>query len=300
VGSSNMDLISYVPHLPLPGETIEGSSFKSGFGGKGANQAVMASLLGGDVAFIGKVGDDLYGQQMKDNFKNHSINISHLSQASNSTSGLAPIFVSSSGENCIVIIPGANNLITIEEIRNAQNLIQKAQVVLFQLEIPLEVSMEALKIAKEGQALTIFNTAPAKKVLPDELYSLVDILCANQTELQTITGETVTSVNEAIQASKKLIQKGVKRVLITLGSEGSMLIEGESQIVIPAAKPPNPVIDTAGAGDCYLGSFAYFLAKTGDYKSAMEKASHISAISVTRHGIQTSYPKRSELPNNFF
>jgi len=258
VGSSNLDLSTYVETLPKPGETLEGTNFKTGFGGKGANQAVTAALLGADVAFVGKIGDDTYGTQMKDNFIKRKIDVHHLSTASNTVSGIASIYVSATGENCIVIIPGANNLITPQEIHNATELIQNSRILLVQLEIPLDSTTEALKIAKKYNVTTIFNTAPAKKALPKEIYPFVDILCGNETELEVLSGKSVQNVNDAEIAAKLMLEKGAKQVIVTLGAQGSLFVDKEKTIHVPAEKPPEPVKDTSGAGDCYLGSLAFF------------------------------------------
>jgi len=300
VGSSNFDLIAYVHDLPKPGETLEGYNFKNVFGGKGANQAVMAALLGAKVAFVGKVGVDTYGSQMKQNFIDHNIDIQHLSTATNTSSGLALIFVSSTGENCIVIVPGANNLVTPQEVKGASQIIQQAKVLLVQLEIPLDSTTEALQIAKKSNVTTILNTAPAKHSLPDEIYNFVDILCANQTELEILTGQQVHNITEATMASKTLLGKGVKHVLVTLGEQGSLLVDKEKSTHVPADIPADPVIDTTGAGDCYLGSFAYFFASGESIESSMCKASYIAGVSVSRLGTQTSYPTKDQLPQKLF
>jgi len=298
VGSSNMDLIAYVPTLPKAGETLTGNSFQSGFGGKGANQAVMAALLGANVAFVGKVGDDLYGNQMTSNFEKHNIDISHLNVAQNITSGLAPIFVSESGENCIVVIPGANNLITPEEVRKSSALIHNAKVLLVQLEIPLESTIEALKVAKENpNVITILNPAPAPKTaLPDHIFQYVDILCPNETELSILTGNVIDGISAIKTATKTLLDRGVKQLIVTMGKDGSILVNRQQAVHVPAIKLTRPVIDTAGAGDCFLGSFAYFLANGNSTVDSMKIASFIAGISVTRKGTQTSYPARNELP----
>jgi len=243
-----MDLISYVSVLPKPGETITGNSFQSSFGGKGANQAVMAALLGDKVAFVGKIGDDLYGSQMIKNFEKSNIDISHLFIAKNTSSGLAMIFVSSGGQNTIVVTPGANDLITPEEVRKASKVIQNAKVLLVQLEIPMESTLEALKIAKTSpnKVTTILNSAPAKSALPDHIFQYVDILCPNETELSIITGLPVNSLEEIKKATKSLLERGVKQLIVTLGADGSLLVTPNKVVYIPAAKLSSPVIDTAG------------------------------------------------------
>jgi len=296
-----MDLIAYVDVLPKPGETLTGNSFQSCFGGKGANQAVMSALLGDKVAFVGKIGDDLYGNQMIKNFENYKIDTSHLYVAQNTSSGLAMIMVSQNGENTIIVIPGANDLITPEEVRKATPVIEKAKVLLVQLEIPMESTLEALKIAKASpNVTTILNCAPAKSSIPDHIFQYVDILCPNETELSILTGLPVNGIEDIKQASKSLLERGVKQLIVTMGSDGSLLVNSNKVLHIPASKLSAPVIDTAGAGDCYLGSFAYFLANGFPIEIAMEKATILSGLSVTRKGTQTSYPSPNTLPAEFF
>jgi len=298
VGSSNMDLISYVPRMPKPGETIAGTKFRTGYGGKGANQAVMAALLGGDVEFVGKVGVDAFGTEMRDNFKKLGIKTGHLLVTDLASSGVAPITVSDDGENSIIVVLGANLLLREEEVRNARNTISAAQVLLTQLEITLETTMEALKIGKENSVTTILNTAPAKSALPLEIYKTIDILCANETELEILTSLTVKNKEESVKAARVILDRGVGQVIVTMGGDGSMLVTEDNVTHVPSSKVK--VTDTTGAGDCFIGSFAYFLALGSLPIKAMEKASFCAGISVTRLGTQTSYPRKSEIPDSFF
>jgi len=191
-------------------------------------------------------------------------------------------------------------LVTQQEILEATKIVQNARVVLTQLEIPLARTIDALKIAKEGKVTTILNTAPAKEALPEDIYGLVDILCANETELRILSGQLVNNQEDAIRAAKSLLGKGAKQVIVTLGAQGSLFVDKEKSTHVPAQKLSEPVRDTSGAGDCFLGSFAYFLSSGFDIETSMKKASYIAGISVTRLGTQSSYPSKDELPLDLF
>jgi len=297
VGSSNMDLIAYTPHLPKPGETICGSKFKMGFGGKGANQAVMAAMLGAETTMICKVGTDIFGVNMIENFKKKNVNISYILTTDLESSGVAPISVSEEGENSIVIVPGANNLLSVDEVENAREVFRRSSILLTQLEIQLETTMTALRIGKEEGVMTILNPAPAQK-LSEDIYQYVDILCLNETELEIMSEMPVINLDQIRAGARKLLNKGVKKIIVTLGDKGSLYIDNEETFLVDPIKVE--VKDTTGAGDCYLGSLAYFLSKGKPMKTAMEYASYIAGISVTREGTQTSYPTLESLPKHFF
>eukprot|EP01121_Diplochlamys_sp_Union-15-3_P008269 TRINITY_DN2185_c0_g1_i1.p1 TRINITY_DN2185_c0_g1~~TRINITY_DN2185_c0_g1_i1.p1 ORF type:complete len:309 (+),score=78.19 TRINITY_DN2185_c0_g1_i1:89-1015(+) len=294
VGSSNMDLISYVPHLPKKGETLFGSKFVTGFGGKGANQAVMAALLGSHTVMIGKVGTDEFGKQMKQNFESKKVDTKYLFVTDECSSGVAPIFVSEDGSNSIVVVSGANDLLTESEIRQAEEAFKDCKVVLSVLEIPVSAVIEGLKLGKKHGAVTILNPAPAQKNLPDELFKHTDIIVPNESELELLTGINITSEEEIKKAATLLLEKGVKQVVVTLGEKGCLYLSKEGTIRVPSVKVQAK--DTTGAGDCFLGSFAYFLGCGLNVEESINRATKVASISVQREGTQSSYPSTTELP----
>lgn len=294
VGASNLDLISYVPRLPKMGETLHGTRFHMGFGGKGANQAVMAAKLGADVAMVTKLGQDIFGENTLKNFQSWGIDTTHVLFTDQAFSGVAPIAVDPDGHNAIIIVTGANDLLTLEEIEAARPTIRQSQILVCQLEIPLEITLAALRIAKEEGVTTIFNPAPARPELPDELYRLSDIFCPNESETELLTGMPVGSLEEAREAARVLLQRGAGQVILTLGERGSLLVTDSEMIHVPAV--PVKALDSTGAGDAFVGSLAYFLAAGKPVVEAMRRANHIAAISVQSSGTQTSFPTAAELP----
>lgn len=297
VGSSNMDLISYVDAFPKSGETIRGKKFQTGFGGKGANQAIAAGKLGADVKMIVKLGSDSFGEQMKQNFLKYGISEEHILVTNEAASGVAPIAVDSSGNNNIIIIPGANDLLTPEEIQAHENAFIGSRVLLTQLEVKLESTVEALKIGQKHGLTTILNTAPAA-LLPSDIYQHVSILCANETELETLSGKPVNSVDDAVVAARVLLNFGAKQALITLGSQGCLLVTPDTTIYEPSEKVK--AIDTTGAGDCFLGAFAFFLGRGFPIATCMKRANIVAAFSVQREGTQTSFPLAQQLDQTLF
>ncbi|CAH1263239.1 RBKS [Branchiostoma lanceolatum] len=302
VGSCNMDLISYVPRLPKPGETIHGHKFSLGFGGKGANQCVMAARLGAATAMVAKVGDDVFGSNFVQNFKDNGVNVDHVQVTKEAATGVAPIAVNDDGQNSIIIVSGANLKLTAADVREHESVVTHAKVLICQLEIQPETSLEALRIAKQHGVTTILNPAPAQATLDPELYKVSDIFCPNETEAEILTGLPVTTVEEAEKAADVLLDKGCKKVIITLGEKGCLCKSSKSEkgIHVPARKV-SPV-DTTGAGDAFVGSLAYYMACHKDLRleEAIQKACHISSISVCSPGTQTSFPYRKDLPQDLF
>ncbi len=294
VGASNLDLISYVPRLPRLGETLHGTRFHMGYGGKGANQAVMAAKLGGDVAMVTKLGQDIFGENTLKNFQSWGINTKHVLFTDQAFSGVAPIAVDPDGHNSIIIVTGANDLLTAEEIEEARPVIAAAQIVVCQLEIPLETTLAALRIARQEGVRTIFNPAPARANLPDELYQLSDIFCPNESETELLTGMPVGDLEEAEAAARALMKRGAGVVILTLGERGSLLVTADQAVHVPAT--PVKALDSTGAGDAFVGSLAYFLAAGKALTEAIRRANHIAAISVQYSGTQTSFPNAADLP----
>jgi ribokinase len=296
VGASNLDLISYVPRLPHIGETLHGTRFHMGYGGKGANQAVMAAKLGGDVAIVTKLGQDIFGENTLKNFRSWGIDTRHVLFTDQAFSGVAPIAVDPDGHNAIIIVTGANDLLTPQEIEAALPVIAAAQILVCQLEIPMETTLAALRIARQEGVTTIFNPAPARPSLRDELYQLSGIFCPNESETELLTGLPVNSQEETEAAARALLQRGAGTVILTLGERGSLLVTATDSVHVPATSVK--ALDTTGAGDAFVGSLAYFLAAGKPLAEAMRRANYIAAISVQSSGTQTSFPLAADLPSD--
>ncbi len=294
VGACNLDLISYVPRLPRMGETLHGTRFHMGFGGKGANQAVMAAKLGSSVTVVAKVGEDVFGKDTLRNFERWGVNTKHVYLTDEAFSGVAPIAVDPEGHNSIIIVTGANDLLTPEDVNAARPVIAGARVLVCQLEIPLETTLAALRIAREEGVKSIFNPAPARPDLPDDIYPLSDIFCPNETETEILSGLPVKSIEEAEAAGHALLEKGAGVVILTLGERGSLLITETETKHAPVASVK--ALDTTGAGDAFVGSLAHFLASEKAIYEAMERANRIAALSVLSAGTQTSFPEAKDLP----
>jgi len=235
------------------------------------------------------------------NFTQNGVNTDHLffEQDESISSGVAPIWVDAHGNNSIIIIPGSNDFITKEEIESARSTIAASQYVVFQMEIKTEITLEAMKISKKEGAKIILNPAPAHEKLSDEMYSLCDILCPNETELEELTEKKVSKLEDAIEAAKILLEKGVRVVVVTLGAQGSLLVT-PTEVFHAPLETPVKAVDTTGAGDCFIGSLVYFLASGKSIHEAMKRANIVASLSVQKEGTQTSYPWRKDLPSNLF
>lgn len=294
VGACNLDLISYVPRLPRMGETLHGNRFHMGFGGKGANQAVMAAKLGGDVAMVAKLGQDVFGENTLKNFESWGVDTQHVHLTDQAFSGVAPIAVDPEGHNAIIIVTGANDLLTEKEIEAARPSIAAAQILVCQLEIPLETTLTSLRIAHQEGVRTIFNPAPARPNLPEELYQLSDIFCPNESETELLTDMPVLTLEQAETAARVLVERGAGTVILTLGERGSLLVTESTTEHVPVE--PVKALDTTGAGDAFVGSLAYFLASGKSLTEAISRANRLAAISVQSSGTQTSFPEAKNLP----
>lgn len=295
VGSSNTDLIARVSRLPQPGETLHGSTFRTGFGGKGANQAVMAAKLGAQVRVVTKLGRDTFGEETLFNYRQQGIDTSHVLFDDRAASGVALIMVDEdNGQNSIVIVPGANDALTPADVQAAREAITSSQMVLCQVEIPLETTRETFKIAREaGDVTTIFNPAPAA-ALPDDLLSLTDILIPNEVEIGMLVGRAIDDDTQLVEAARELQSRGPKIIVVTLGSRGVVVFEGNGD---PHRIPVEKVraVDTTGAGDAFVGSFAYLLGTGREVVDAARRASAIATRSVLKPGTQSSFPSRGEV-----
>jgi ribokinase len=294
VGSINLDMNAYVDRFPKVGETMHGLRFATGYGGKGANQAVMAARMGGAVSFVGSVGDDLFGRDMRANMAAEGISTEYITTSAGLSSGVAVITVSEQGDNTIIVIAGANGRVDATAVGASWEAIASARVLVCQLEIPLEGTRLALRKAREAGVMTIFNPAPASRDLPDELFELSNICCPNETEAEILTGVTIKNEEDAAEAAHRLLDRGAQNVIITLGARGSLLVNGaetlhiETDVVQP--------VDTVGAGDAFVGSLAYFLAGGKALPEAIRRANQIASISVQYAGAQSSYPRVKDLP----
>jgi ribokinase len=294
VGAANMDLISYVARLPRMGETLHGSKFHMGFGGKGANQAVMAAKLGAQVSMVTKLGRDIFGENTLKNFRSYGIDCTQVLFTDEAFSGVAPIAVDTEGKNSIIIVTGANDLLSSEEIEASRALIAGAKILVCQLEIPLDTTIAALRIAHQEKVRTIFNPAPGRASLPEEIFRLSDILCPNESETELITNLPTGSIAEADTAARALLAKGASTVVLTLGERGSLLVTEQETEHIPAKEVK--AMDSTGAGDAFIGSLAYFVAAGKTLPEAVRRATDIAAISVQASGTQSSFPNAVDLP----
>jgi ribokinase len=286
VGSAMMDLTAYAKVLPEPGQTLVGQIFTTGFGGKGANQAVMAALCGAPVHFIGKLGKDVFGDAIAENFNSVGMNVSYVDRSDTPT-GVAHIWVDGEGENRIIIIPGANHEIEVSRAVDAINNIPGLNIVIAQCEIKQEVTVAAFKAAKSRGCTTILNPAPFE-VLSQELIDLCDWIIPNETEFRELHGELPTS-DEILKSFRPS-----KNSIITVGSQGAIFVDSEGTIVRCAAPQTTPV-DTTGAGDSFVGSFAFALSQGHDPVRAMEFGVKVASNSVTKKGAQSSYPNQAEI-----
>lgn len=294
VGSSNTDMVVRAEKIPAPGETIMGNEFDTIPGGKGANQAVAAARAGGEVTFIAKVGADDLGQKAIEGYEQESINTAHILKTDQAPSGVALIIVDeTSGQNSIVVAPGANGELSPKNIVEAEGAISKADTVLLQLETPLETVQKALQLAKAKGKTTILNPAPARH-LNDELLNLVDIITPNESETALLTGILPTNEQETMDAASALLKKVNQAVIITLGSAGVyyQTKEGDQAFV---ATTKVQAIDTTAAGDVFNGYLAAALSDGKSLRTAIELANKAAAISVTRKGAQPSVPLLSEI-----
>ena len=290
VGSSMIDLISKVPRLPKMGETLVGRSFHLGYGGKGANQAVMAAKLGAQVTMVNKVGRDVFGEGTLKNYQEQGIDTTHV-MFDERFSGVAPIFVDDNAQNFIVIVPGANSGLSPADVQSARQVILDSDILICQLEIPMETTLEAFRVAKSGNVRTILNPAPAAPI-PDELLQLADIFAPNETETELLTDLPVDTLVEVEVAARKLLSRGTKTVILTLGERGALLVDEDTVENIPAAKVD--AVDPTGAGDAFVGSLAVYLGEGLPLRDAIRRANAVAALSVTRIGTQVSFPKRAE------
>lgn len=293
IGSLNMDLVVNVDTMPKPGQTIIGSNFKEVPGGKGANQAVAMTRLNGNVSMIGKVGEDGFGQTLINSLKNDKVDTTYI-QTSKGATGVALITVDKNAQNSIVVSPGANFEVKEDDIDNNIEVIKNSDIVVLQLETPLNTIKYALNKAKELNKYTILNPAPAVK-LDDEIIKNVDLLTPNETELEIISGVSIETEEDIQKAAQIMIEKGVKELIVTLGSKGSLYINKEKSMFKKAYKVE--AVDTTAAGDSYTGALAVALSQDKNIEDAMDFASKVGALSVLKEGAQSSLPTLEDVKN---
>ena len=293
IGSLNIDMVMKVDHMPTVGETILCDGMKLVAGGKGANQACAAGRLGTDVTMLGAIGNDSHGEMQRDSLQRSGVDVSGLITKERVSTGTAFITVNKEGNNSIVVVQGANEQFTPEDIEAHRDLLEECEIVILQLEIPMDTVLYAVKLARTLGKTVILDPAPVPEHFPEELYQYVDIIKPNESELSRLTGiaDTQNHLEEAVQIVK---DHGVKNVLVTLGGDGVYLdTENESPVHIPAKKVE--VVDTTAAGDSFTAALAAMLLEGKTLKEAAEFANQVSAIVVTREGAQESIPTLQEV-----
>lgn len=291
IGSLNMDLGCRIPRLPFAGETISGSDFSTSPGGKGANQAVAAARLGGDVHLIGCIGNDFNGSVLYTVVKEFGVNVAHVSRAQNLPTGCAFILLDENGQNSIVVVPGANHSLAPEDMDDAEGLIQRAAIVLLQLEIPLPIAERAAALCRKHCVFTILDPAPAPPQGLTPLLASVDILTPNQSEAETLLGRRAANPEEAGQA---LIERGAQCVILKLGEDGALIIKRNKKTVhVPAFKVH--AVDTTAAGDAFNGALAVAISEGRPLPDAVRFACAAGALACSNHGAMLSMPHRKEV-----
>ena len=290
VGSANIDLVTYTDQFPKPGETIFGQKFDLGFGGKGANQAVAAKLCGAEVLMIACVGNDLFGSATIKNFKDLGIDTSHVKQVEGVSSGVAPIFVDSSGQNRILVIKGANDQLKSADIDAAAAALKHADCIVLQFEIPLETVYYTIQFARRNKIPCVLNPAPAQPIDMKAVAGL-DYFVPNESEAETIAGTHIQTLDDAKRCAEEFLAGGVRRVIVTLGANGALLAGKEGMQHVSAFRMNS--VDSTGAGDAFIGSFATFLAEGMPEGEAVRRANLYAGLSTTRIGTQKSFCSRS-------
>lgn len=292
IGSLNMDMVVRTNRSPDAGETLIGQAFALSPGGKGANQAVAAARLGAEVSMIGRVGKDTFGSEMLEIIRNEGIHIEHISVSEHQATGVASIIIEEDGENRIIVVPGANIELTVEDIQALEAVISQTKIIVLQLEMDLAMSEQAIAIAHRKGIPVILNPAPAR-VLKDEMLAQVSYLTPNETEAGILSGMTVDSAETAEQAARILLQKGVQNVIVTLGSKGALIVNAEGAKAVPGF--PVKAVDTVAAGDSFNGALAQQLVLGKTLEEAVSFANAVGALAVGKEGAIPSLPQLSEV-----
>ena len=291
VGSLNVDLTTIIDRMPRAGETIFGREFHLGFGGKGGNQAAAARICGAEVAMVARVGDDLFGPATINDLNRTGIDTQYVTTTPGASSGVAPIFVDSSGQNRILVVKGANDLLSPQDIDAAADVIERADIVILQFEIPLETVYYALDAAHARGVRTILNPAPGQAVDVARLRN-VDYLIPNETEAEALTGMQIQNLDDARACAERLIEMGLRQVVITLGANGALFASKEGVAHIPPFEVA--AVDTSGAGDAFIGSFAYSLASGLSEQDAIARANLYAALSTLKPGTRGAFATQEE------
>lgn len=306
IGSCFVDMISYVPRLPKSGETIKGTKFQLDFGGKAANQCVMAQKLGAKTIMIAKLGDDQFGIDTIQNFKRFGVNTKFISMTDEADTGVTNIAVNKSGEPAFISLAGANRHFTLGDVKAAEQLIKSCPVMVCDKGIPLQIAAAALQYGKELGSRTIFNPSPKLESLSQDVYMNCDVLVLNKDEGESLTQVSANDIEGTKQVLCKLHKWGVKQIVLTLGAEGAISSEIMSQhqgpLMMYIKTPKVDAVDTTGAGDALTGALAFFMSCYPQLSLAemVFRAVNIATLTVTMRGVQTSYPKREELDDWLF
>jgi ribokinase len=293
IGSSMVDLIAYTDVVPKAGETMVANDFQMGCGGKGANQAVAASMLGSNVMMMARVGDDAFADNTINNFQKYGVNTDHVEKVSGVSSGVAPIWVDKDSQNRILIIPGANNHLLPADIDAAADALKACKMIILQLEIPLETVYHAIDFGNSNGIPVILNPAPATTALDLDYACKCDFFVPNETELEILTGMPVETIDQIKAAADTLLAKGLKNLIVTLGEKGALWLRGDEETLVDA--PSVNAVDTTGAGDAFIGCFAHSYSQNADVVEAMSLAVKYASHSVTAKGTQTSYATGEQL-----
>lgn len=292
VGSANLDIYTWTHHLPETGETVIGERYWMGMGGKGANQAVGVRKLGAEVTMVSRVGKDAFGESLLNAFRTHGVDCAHVRVDDQTGSGIAMVFVDRKANNVIAVVPGANMRISPEDVAGAADAIRAADVLMMQLEIPLDAIERALTIAHEGGTLCILNPAPAKP-LPAGIMNRVHILTPNQNEAKVLSGVDAGSLDGAAAAGRAILDMGVQTVIITMGADGALIVKPDATTHIRGYVVD--AIDTSGAGDAFMAGFAVALGESQPLTSAVRFANMVGALSTTKPGATPSMPMRADV-----
>jgi len=294
IGSLNMDLVTYVTRLPRLGETLIGKRFTESLGGKGANQAVAIAKLGVPVNMLGCIGYDDRGLALLNSLADNGVDVKYVVQTFDAPTGVALIQVDSRGDNTIIVIPAANEMLSIELVKESIKVIEEASVVVAQMEVPVETVKYAFEIAKNLGKVTILNPAPAD-MFDDFLLLNTDLLVPNEIELETISGKSITKYDDVLIAAQILLDKGIRDLIVTLGERGCIHINKNGSKVYNGRKVT--AVDTTAAGDSFVGTLAAMLSEGKGIDEAITYAVAASALTVTKEGAQISLPNRAELEN---
>jgi ribokinase len=292
VGSINMDLVIRCERLPVPGETITAQSSLEIPGGKGANQSVAAARAGGDVSMLGRVGDDSMANRLLENLRKQQVKTETVLRTPQCASGIAVVAVEASGQNAIMVVPGANGRVSVEDVDAAEPVLQQANILLLQLEIPIATVLRVIEIAKAAAIPVVLDPAPMPRSLPNETLR-VDLICPNESEASAIVGYDVTDVESAEKACNDLVGLGARRAIVTLADKGAMIHDGvRTHWIKPFEVEP---VDTTAAGDAFAGALAVELAGGQPLIESARFASAAGAIATTRLGAQPAMPTRQEI-----